>query len=442
MQRKRKLFLAKVLALGALPPVILWSLSGGPEPGRAGVPGEGNCTFCHIGALNSGPGNVAVAFPGLLEYVPGAVQRLTVTVTDPQQVRSGFQLTARLAGDAATQAGSFTPADPETRVLCSTPPFIVQAPPPCPAGAPLQYIEHTAAGSAPGNTTFAFDWTPPAENVGPVTIYVAANAANGDFSVFGDRIYTAAYTLAPAPPASGPPAISAAVQGASFQPAIAGGAWVSVLGANLAPATRAWRADEIVNGALPTALDGVSVSINNKPAAVSFISPTQINVLAQPDGAAGPVPVVVTTPAGTSAAFNVQMASVAPAFFLWENRYAVATRPDFSLVGPPNLFPGLVTTPARPGDVVILWGTGFGPTNPPAPVNRAIEGEHNLPTPPVVRIGGMQAEYLGGALTQGSAGLYQIAVRVPAAAPAGDLAVTAELSGAASPAEVFLAVQP
>ena len=50
---------------------------------------------------------------------------------------------------------------------------------------------------------------------------------------------------------------------------------------------------------LPTTLDGVSVTMGGKPAYVYFISSGQLNVLA-PDLGSGPVPVTVTTPAGTT----------------------------------------------------------------------------------------------------------------------------------------------
>ncbi|HWQ56998.1 MAG TPA: choice-of-anchor V domain-containing protein [Bryobacteraceae bacterium] len=442
MERSRKVFWAQMVVIGAAVPILVWARSGGAEPGRAGVPGEGNCTGCHLGtALNGGSGSVTVAFPGAMQYTPGVTQRLTVTVSDPAQRRFGFQLTARLAGDATRQAGSFASIDSNTQVLCSTNPFIVEVLPPCPATAPLQYVDHTSAAYREGRSSFEFDWTPPATDVGPVTIYVAGNAANGNGNISGDHIYTRSFTLNPAQAGGTAPTIASAVNGASFQPVISPGAWVSIGGTNLAAGTRSWRADEIIDNVLPTALDGVSVTINGKPAAVAFISPTQLNVLSPPDTAAGPVPVVVTTASGTSTAFTVQMQAVAPAFFVWNNRYAVATRPDFSLVGPVGLFPGLTTTPARPGDVIVLWGTGFGATDPAAPAGRAVTGLHNLVTPPAVRIGGLPAEYLGGALTPGSAGLYQIVVRVPEAVPEGDLAVVAEFPGAASPSNLFLTVQ-
>ena len=56
-----------------------------------------------------------------------------------------------------------------------------------------------------------------------------------------------------------------------------------------------WQASDIVNGALPTLLQGVSVTVNGLPAYVDYISPTQINALAPDDATLGPVPVQVTT---------------------------------------------------------------------------------------------------------------------------------------------------
>jgi hypothetical protein len=64
------------------------------------------------------------------------------------------------------------------------------------------YVEHTTAGARLGTTgsiTFQFDWTPPATDVGPVSVYIAANAANGNNQDdAGDHIYTASFTLTPA----------------------------------------------------------------------------------------------------------------------------------------------------------------------------------------------------------------------------------------------------
>ena len=84
------------------------------------------------------------------------------------------------------------------------------------------------------------------------------------------------------------------------------------------------------------------------------------------DTAVGPVNVQVTNN-GVTAIRLPQLQAASPAFFLWKSKYAVATRADYSWVGPPNLFPNATTVPAKPGGVIILWGTGFGATNPAVP---------------------------------------------------------------------------
>jgi uncharacterized protein (TIGR03437 family) len=50
--------------------------------------------------------------------------------------------------------------------------------------------------------------------------------------------------------------ISSVVNGASFQPGIEAGSWVTILGTNLANTIpgRTWRADEIVAGRRPTSI--------------------------------------------------------------------------------------------------------------------------------------------------------------------------------------------
>ena len=281
--------------------------------------------------------------------------------------------------------------------------------------------------------------------MGPITFYVAMNAANGDGTNRGDRIYTTSVTLTPAGgPGPRPQRAHDFGRGQRREfppPASAAGSWVTIQGTNLATATRTWRADEIVNGALPTSLDGVSVKINGKDASVYFISPTQINVQAPSDTAQGDVQVTVTNAAGTSAAATAQLQSFSPAFFLWDGKYAVATRPDFSWVGKPGLFPGTTTTPAKPGDVIVLWGTGFGSTNPEMPAGKAVDRTAVLANNPAVRVGGAGADFLGGALTPGAAGLYQIVVKIPDSAPDGDIPVVADFGSFRSPDNVFITVQ-
>lgn len=163
----------------------------GPDPRVTGAPGDEPraCTACHFGSeLNSGSGSVTIIPPNGNTYTPGVTQHITVKISDPEQRRWGFQMTARRASDLATaQAGDFNPTDSFTQVICAD-----GQRKPCASADIIQYIEHTAAGTrngTRGGLTFEFDWTPP-DSSEAVTLYVAGNAANGNGDENGDHIYT------------------------------------------------------------------------------------------------------------------------------------------------------------------------------------------------------------------------------------------------------------
>ncbi len=470
MERQRKLLWTKraVILSGAVIPVLLWAHEYGPDAGYTNVPSEnGNCTAagCHAGTANSSAnkGSVSVTFPNGLTYTPGVKQHLKVTIADPVQKAWGFQLTARTS-TPSTMAGAFSPTDVNTLIMCAQPNLFVEQPvclsgadkgtpgtcqamstPACPSGYPLQYIEHSSAGyySTRGQTasaTYEFDWTPPSSNVGNVTIYLAGNAANGDLTVNGDHIYTTTYTLTPSAANPNGPTITSVQNGASFQDGVVAGSWLTIKGTNLSTQTDTW-ANSIVGGKLPTTVDNVSVNVGGQPAYVYYVSPTQINALAGNIGT-GSVQVQVTNSAGTASATATSLA-VQPAFFQW-GQYAVATHLDGSLAVANGTFQGLTTTPAKPGETIILWGTGFGPTSPAAPVGVPVPTTTTYVTasPVKVTIGGADAAvYQSQAfLAPTSAGEYQMAVTVPANAANGDLPVVATVSGAQSPSGVLLTV--
>lgn len=299
----------------------------------------------------------------------------------------------------------------------------------------------TTVAGGPNSAPNEVDGGPPTGvNVGALD--VAVDAAGNLYIYGGNRVYKV--TGLPAggatPPAA--PAISAngVVNGASFQPGVTANSWVTIKGTNLSAQTDDW-SHAIVNGALPTSLDGVSVSIGGKPAYVYFISPGQLNVLA-PDVPAGPITVTVTTAGGTSTAFTTTASAYGPAFFLWPNSQVVATRTDYSYAVKAGTFAGATTVPAKPGDVIILWATGFGPTVPAAPpgVSVPASGGYSTASAPVVTVNGISATVYGGALAPGSAGLYQIAIQVPSTLADGDWPIQASIGGILSPAGTILSV--
>lgn len=219
---------------------------------------------------------------------------------------------------------------------------------------------------------------------------------------------------------------SGVVNGASFEAGIAAGGWVTLYGDALSATTRTWAAADIVNGRLPETLDGVSVRINNQAAPVYYISPKQINVLA-PDATPGAaVEVTVTNASGTSTAVTTELKTFMPAFFQFPNEYPAATQANGSLLGPAGLIEGATTTPARPGDTIVLYGSGFGPAAPPVAANQTVTQPAVLANNVTVRIDGIAAAVSFAGLT--ASGLVQINVVVPELAD-GDHSLTAEVGG-------------
>jgi len=230
------------------------------------------------------------------------------------------------------------------------------------------------------------------------------------------------------------------LNGASFQPGISPGSWFTINGTNLSAKTDTWN-NSIVKGVLPTTLDGVSVMVGDQPAYIEYISATQINAIA-PNVPAGSVPVTVTTANGTSQAVMAQVETLQPAFFLWPGNYAVATTLDYTLAVKNGTFSGLTTTPAAPGEVIILWGTGFGPTSPAAPegAETPSTATYNTASTVSVMVGNQPATVYGAALAAGYAGLYQVAIKIPASLANGDYPVVATISGADSPSTTLITV--
>jgi uncharacterized protein (TIGR03437 family) len=471
MERKRKLVVMKAAVVLAVVPILLWAYEYGPNPGYVGIPSEnGGATCatsgCHSGTVNNpaNKGSVAVSFSGGTSYVPGVKQQVTVTISDPATTQAawGFELTARLASNANTMAGSFTPLDNHTQIMCSATNLqaydayclsgagkgcgFVSAAPACPTNEPLQYMEHSYTGylstMGTGSGTYQFSWTPPATNVGNLTIYLAGNAGvPGPPTQDGDHIYKTSVTLTPSSGAA-TPTITGVSNSAGGQAGAFPSSWVSIYGSNFAPAgfTDFWD-KSIVNGKLPTQLDNISVSIGGQPAYVYFVSSGQINVIA-PNVGFGSMPVTVTANGTTSAAFTVNSQQYGPAFFPWPNSQPVATHADFTLAAKNGTFAGATTIPAKPGEAIILWGTGFGPTSPAAPIGVQIPATptYYVATPATVTIGGNSAAVYATALAGGFAGLYQLVVTVPASMANGDFPVIATINGAQSPTGVLLTV--
>jgi uncharacterized protein (TIGR03437 family) len=235
------------------------------------------------------------------------------------------------------------------------------------------------------------------------------------------------------------PVITQVTNAANNSTAIAPNTWVSIFGTNLAPAgdTRTWQSSDFVNDQMPSQLDGVSVTVNGQTAYVAYISPTQVNVLTSPNPMQGPVQVVLNNSKAAGAPFTAQAQTISPSFFVvGGGQYVAAEHANGSYLGPASLYPG-VTTPAKPGETIALFGNGFGPTTPPVVLGSSMQMAP-LSTLPVVVIGGNPASVQFAGLV--TPGLYQINVVVPVNTPDGDNSITAVYNGIATQTGVLVTV--
>jgi uncharacterized protein (TIGR03437 family) len=433
MKGSRKLLGGVCAAAFVLSPLVLIAYPEGPDPAVSGAPGDEpqGCakSQCHTGPSNPTSGSgVELVFSDGATYTPGVTQRLTVRITSPQSAINGFQLSVRPSSDPNQQAGDLNPIDGRTLVLCRT-----GTTKPCNPAAPVQYIEHSSAGSS-GGSEWAFDWTPPATDVGPVTFYFAGNAANGNGQENGDRIYLNFATATPKALGQAPqireafPVLQAFLGGERISP----GTWIEIYGTNLAPSVQDWTG-LFTNGGTtaPTSINNVSVTVDGKPAFLFYTSPGQINALV-PDGIGqGLITVEVTTPGGKSAR-QVQAAAVSPALlttpsFLVNNVQHVAAlfQDNVTFVGPVGLISGVNFRPARPGEVITIYAVGCGSVAG-APAGTVVSGLNLVPNAQV-RFGEVAAT-TAAAMSPGAIGLCQFNVTIPNVA-AGTHTLSATVNG-------------
>lgn len=155
----------------------------GPPTGRTGAPGEGNCTGCHSGTVNSPSSINALSLfeegttTLVTEYEPGKTYDAVIEVT-ALTTKRGFQTTARILSSNLT-AGNLSAVAGSTALQTSS---------------GKQYVNHVSASTTAG-PTFSFKWTAPATDEGDVRFYVASNVTNANGSSSGDQIHLSEFTF-------------------------------------------------------------------------------------------------------------------------------------------------------------------------------------------------------------------------------------------------------
>jgi uncharacterized protein (TIGR03437 family) len=235
---------------------------------------------------------------------------------------------------------------------------------------------------------------------------------------------------------------------------ISPGALFTVFAAqNLVPAGagRAANPDELVNGILPNNLLGVCVTVGGQRSPILDVYPEKVDAVAPAVTPGSRVTVSVTIGCGTAGAVEsmpqiVTVAAASPEFLYFarnpngQNPVQAVNDMTGANVGPAGLGPGF--TPAQPGDMVTIYATGLGPTDPPLTPGAAAGGPAQVTGAVTVTLGGLTLDagdiiYAGAAQGQ----LFsQIDIRIPAGIAAGNQPIQVQIGGVSSPPGAFLAI--
>lgn len=462
------------ILLGLCAVLPLAANDSGLPVGRTGGFGEGSCSGagCHS-AQPLSLGEVGVRID-VGPYVPGSTQRVRVLLENPAAQRWGFQLTARRADDNSLPAGTFEAVNGFVAVRCPDGTFA-----PCAPGEP-QYVGQTSLGAdlggggGAGQQAFFFNWIAPSEDVGEVIFAASGLAANGDEGTASDASATTIVSSLFAPTNS--PSIGGVAGAAAPQRdprRLAPKQLASLFGSNLnAPgvAVEVGVADFDVRGNVPDELSRMSVVFrfpgvaNERPGRILFVNDTQVNFETPefPPGAdTAQVQAVINRGEGNSeirsAAVTVNLAALAPGLFTFggggrpwpfgEGPAAAVNGVTGQIIAPAEAaFPGAVL--ARPGDVILLFGTGFGATTPDfGPGELADLDPANLPLIDVnitVELDGValppEAVLYAGAAPD-LLGMEQFNIRLPDNLAPGRYALTIRAGNTVTQAEVFIEIR-
>ena len=227
------------------------------------------------------------------------------------------------------------------------------------------------------------------------------------------------------------------VNGASFAPGLAPNTIVSIFGTNLAWGTQSLVASDIAGGVMPTSLGNVEVYFEGWPAYLYYVSPAQINLLVPSELLPGTFQFWVDRQGTRGPIVTVTLQSAAPAMFQFATGAVIATHSDWSVVSS--------AAPAVAGEIITLWATGLGNTNPELEDGVLPAGAQSLSqlSQFEVLINGTAlapSSILYAGVAPGFAGLYQVDLRLPDQLPANP-EIRLGLAGIMSPAGLILPAQ-
>jgi uncharacterized protein (TIGR03437 family) len=336
------------------------------------------------------------------------------------------------------QGGGKFPSSASFNVIIPTPGIFNNGSSPI---APLAITGATASGaflSAAVSSSNTISITADAGSLSPGiyrgTVTIASNAANN--AAVSIPVIFIVYPAGPNVIFSGGIVNPTTYASEPFAP----GEIVALFGLQLAaPGTSA------VNPGLPplaTTLGSVQVLVNGVAAPLFYVGPPQINFQIPYSLVSGQTATVQVVSSGTPGnSRSIGITATSPRLLLFPGNYGIAFNTDGSIPLPSSqVVPPFVSHPAKPGDVLVIYGVGFGQTSPAAVEGIAANGAPLLQNAAATTVdfGGPIANgktttvgYSG--LTPTAVGLYQINVTVPLNAPlSNSVPVTATVGTATS----------
>lgn len=333
------------------------------------------------------------------------------------------------------------------------------------AGVPVGGIEVTYAVTSGSATLSATSTRTDANGLAGVgvTLGSAVGAVTVTATVAGlaPVRFSLTATEATAPVVVGPRVAAGGVVGVggSIPPVkqISSNGLASIYGENFAPSgtARVVSAEDIVGGRVPTKLAGVCVEVAGQRAPVLAVYPKQLNIQVPTLSATGEAAVQVILNCGETGEVRSNLERVAlqaatPEFLYFvlnadgKNPIAAVNAVTGERVGPPALIVGVTFVPARPGDVLTLYATGFGMTEPAFQAGELPDRVAAVVGPVKVTVGGVElgpGDLLYAGLSPGLAGVYQVNLRLPGDLPDGDLPVVVRVGAFSSPPGGYITVR-
>lgn len=363
-------------------------------------------TFSYTLTAQAGPGVAAQTYNGSMNVSGSPVANenknvpITLNVTSqPVAVLSPASLSFRVAANAFKQTQYVFVNNPGSGTLT------ISGATPSTASGGSSWLTATAG---PGYVGITVDPTGLQPNTYTGSVAIASNAANAAVNV----------PVTFAVVASAPPVVraGAVVNNATFSgDTLAQGDFPALFGEQLT------NGDAIVatNAPYPTSAGGATVYINDQPVPVYYVSANQINFLVPYETRTGDGTLRVDRDGQRGNTVSIRIAPTSPKLLLAANVKGekVSTALGGALI------------PVRPGDVLVMYGFGFGATSPAVPTNTA------TPASPLSYVPGTNNVFFGfGGLFQNPvstapqfiglsptfiSAFYQINVQIPANAPLG-----------------------